>query len=110
MFVNWAEDSLKRESGTKVHHANIQASKVCVICFLRFTFLSNSYHFIAFPFPLVLQAVADIIRTTLGPRSMLKMLLDASGGVSILSISFEKSELYSQMKKWNYFDIAVTSL
>ena len=27
-----------------------------------------------------MQAVADIIRTTLGPRSMLKMLLDASGG------------------------------
>lgn len=27
-----------------------------------------------------LQAVADIIRTTLGPRSMLKMLLDATGG------------------------------
>ncbi|PRQ60438.1 putative chaperonin TCP-1, groEL-like equatorial domain-containing protein [Rosa chinensis] len=27
-----------------------------------------------------LLAVADIIRTTLGPRSMLKMLLDASGG------------------------------
>lgn len=26
------------------------------------------------------QAVADIIRTTLGPRSMLKMILDASGG------------------------------
>jgi len=26
------------------------------------------------------KAVADIIRTTLGPRSMLKMLLDASGG------------------------------
>jgi hypothetical protein len=26
------------------------------------------------------QAVSDIIRTTLGPRSMLKMLLDASGG------------------------------
>ncbi|CAM6099483.1 unnamed protein product [Calypogeia fissa] len=46
-------DSTKRESGSKVHHANIQASK----------------------------AVADIIRTTLGPRSMLKMLLDASGGI-----------------------------
>ncbi|XP_020403893.1 T-complex protein 1 subunit gamma [Zea mays] len=43
------EDSLKRESGAKVHKANIQAAK----------------------------AVADIIRTTLGPRSMLKMLLDA---------------------------------
>jgi len=32
--------------------------------------------FIFFP-----QAVADIIRTTLGPRSMLKMLLDAGGGM-----------------------------
>ncbi|PPD91973.1 hypothetical protein GOBAR_DD11090 [Gossypium barbadense] len=30
-----------------------------------------------------LQAVADIIRTTLGPRSMLKMLLDASGGIVV---------------------------
>ncbi|KAG6484539.1 hypothetical protein ZIOFF_053058 [Zingiber officinale] len=49
------EDSLKRESGTKVHHANIQASK----------------------------AVADIIRTTLGPRSMLNMLLDAAGGIVV---------------------------
>jgi len=28
-----------------------------------------------------LQAVSDIIRTTLGPRSMLKMLLDPNGGV-----------------------------
>ena len=27
------------------------------------------------------RAVADIIRTTLGPRSMLKMLLDPMGGV-----------------------------
>ncbi|KAJ8623993.1 hypothetical protein MRB53_032523 [Persea americana] len=49
------KDSLTRESGSKVHHANIQASK----------------------------AVADIIRTTLGPRSMLKMLLDASGGIVV---------------------------
>ncbi|EFJ24455.1 hypothetical protein SELMODRAFT_442408 [Selaginella moellendorffii] len=46
-------ESTKRETGSKVYHANIQASK----------------------------AVADIIRTTLGPRSMLKMLLDASGGI-----------------------------
>ena len=29
------------------------------------------------------QAVADIIRTTLGPRSMLKMLLDAAGGIVV---------------------------
>ncbi|XP_072954792.1 T-complex protein 1 subunit gamma [Typha angustifolia] len=49
------KDSLKRESGSKVHHANIQAAK----------------------------AVADIIRTTLGPRSMLKMLLDAAGGIVV---------------------------
>ena len=34
-----------------------------------------------------LQAVADIIRTTLGPRAMLKMLLDAGGGI-ILSHAF----------------------
>jgi len=43
----------KRESGRKVQLGNIQAAK----------------------------AVADIIRTTLGPRSMLKMLLDATGGI-----------------------------
>jgi len=28
-----------------------------------------------------LQAVADIVRTTLGPSSMLKMLLDPMGGI-----------------------------
>ncbi len=33
----------------------------------------------------MLQAVADIVRTTLGPRAMLKMLLDASGGAVLLS-------------------------
>ncbi|XP_019149733.1 PREDICTED: T-complex protein 1 subunit gamma [Ipomoea nil] len=49
------KDSLKREQGRKVHYANIQAAK----------------------------AVADIIRTTLGPRSMLKMLLDAAGGIVV---------------------------
>ncbi|XP_020571877.1 T-complex protein 1 subunit gamma-like [Phalaenopsis equestris] len=49
------KDSLKREQGNKVQHANIHASK----------------------------AVADIIRTTLGPRSMLKMLLDATGGIVV---------------------------
>lgn len=35
---------------------------------------------ISIPLLTSFQAVADIIRTTLGPRSMLKMLLDASGG------------------------------
>ena len=32
-----------------------------------------------------MQAVADIVRTTLGPRAMLKMLLDASGGTLAFS-------------------------
>lgn len=36
----------------------------------------------------LLQAVADIVRTTLGPRAMLKMLLDASGGDLLLSPCF----------------------
>eukprot|EP00270_Netrium_digitus_P014330 TRINITY_DN4857_c0_g1_i2.p1 TRINITY_DN4857_c0_g1~~TRINITY_DN4857_c0_g1_i2.p1 ORF type:complete len:205 (-),score=50.76 TRINITY_DN4857_c0_g1_i2:185-766(-) len=45
--------STKRESGRKAQLGNIAASK----------------------------AVADVIRTTLGPRSMLKMLLDATGGI-----------------------------
>ncbi|KAK4353491.1 hypothetical protein RND71_029009 [Anisodus tanguticus] len=49
------QDSMKREQGGKVQRANIQAAK----------------------------AVADIIRTTLGPRSMLKMLLDAAGGIVV---------------------------
>jgi len=43
----------KRESGRKAQLANIKAAK----------------------------AVADIVRTTLGPRSMLKMLLDPMGGI-----------------------------
>lgn len=30
-----------------------------------------------------LQAVSDIVRTTLGPKSMLKMLLDPMGGIVI---------------------------
>lgn len=34
------------------------------------------------------QAVADIIRTTLGPRSMLKMLLDASGGLCLHLLNY----------------------
>ena len=44
---------MQREQGHKAQLSNIQAAK----------------------------AVADIIRTTLGPRSMLKMLLDPLGGI-----------------------------
>jgi len=45
----------KREHGPKVQIANIQASK----------------------------AVSDILRTTLGPRAMLKMVLDPLGGITM---------------------------
>jgi len=43
----------RRESGRKAQLANIRAAK----------------------------AIADIVRTTLGPKSMLKMLLDPMGGI-----------------------------
>jgi T-complex protein 1 subunit gamma len=43
----------KREQGKQAQQANIKAAK----------------------------AVADIVRTTLGPKSMLKMLLDPMGGI-----------------------------
>ena len=43
----------KREQGKVAQKANIQAAK----------------------------AVSDIVRTTLGPKSMLKMLLDPMGGI-----------------------------
>lgn len=45
--------SAKREQGKVAQKANIQAAK----------------------------AVSDIVRTTLGPKSMLKMLLDPMGGI-----------------------------
>lgn len=48
-----ADQNTKRETGRAAQLGNIQAAK----------------------------AVADIIRTTLGPRSMLKMLLDPMGGI-----------------------------
>lgn len=35
------------------------------------------------PCLVAMQAVSEIIRTTLGPRSMLKMLLDPMGGIVI---------------------------
>lgn len=49
------KNSLKRETGSKMQHANIQASRT----------------------------VAAIIRTTLGPQSLLKTLLDAGGGIVV---------------------------
>lgn len=45
-------------------------------------------------FTFVCQAVADIIRTTLGPRSMLKMLLDAAGGILVFDMLIFSWEEY----------------
>jgi T-complex protein 1 subunit gamma len=45
--------SAKREQGREAQRSNIKAAR----------------------------AVADVVRTTLGPRSMLKMLLDPMGGI-----------------------------
>jgi T-complex protein 1 subunit gamma len=53
----WNSDNLKRDHGRKAQLANIEAAK----------------------------AVAGIVRTTLGPRSMLKMLLDPMGGIVMTS-------------------------
>lgn len=57
--LNWsllvADTKQERETGRKAQYGNIAAAR----------------------------AVADIIRTTLGPRSMLKMLLDPMGGIVI---------------------------
>jgi T-complex protein 1 subunit gamma len=55
MPVTILNANTKREQGRKAQQGNIAAAK----------------------------AVADIIRTTLGPRSMLKMLLDPNGSESL---------------------------
>lgn len=52
-FFNSTDVNTKRETGKTAQLGNIQAAKT----------------------------VADIIRSTLGPRSMLKMLLDPMGGI-----------------------------
>ena len=77
-----ADQNTKRDTGRKAQQGNIAAAKVRV-CQCR-TWLSrrsraHSHHFCLLLTPACLQAVADIIRTTLGPQSMLKMILDASG-------------------------------
>jgi len=71
----------KREQGKKAQLGNIAAAKV------RFRFMKSyrikSAHInVGCDQSIDAQAVADIIRTTLGPRSMLKMLLDANGGTT----------------------------
>jgi hypothetical protein len=71
----------KRETGRKAQLGNVAAAKVRM--------LRSSVHFAPILQTqyghteryLTMQAVSDIVRTTLGPRSMLKMLLDPMGGI-----------------------------
>ncbi|KAF9963510.1 T-complex protein 1 subunit gamma, partial [Modicella reniformis] len=58
--------NMERETGRKAQNSNINAAKVRSILIIP----DDS-----------LVTVADIIRTCLGPRSMLKMLLDPMGGI-----------------------------
>ena len=44
-------------------------------CVLKYHSFSNAEH------PIENQTVADVIRTCLGPKSMLKMILDPMGGI-----------------------------
>jgi T-complex protein 1 subunit gamma len=62
-------DASARQTGRKAQTSNITAAKVFPHTFSPLTDL--------------LQVVADVIRTCLGPKAMLKMLLDPMGGVLI---------------------------
>lgn len=73
------QQQTKRESGKKAQHGNIAAAKVRSTREERSAAASSCVHVNT---PIMLQAVADIIRSTLGPRSMLKMLLDPNGGMT----------------------------
>ncbi len=77
----------KRDTGKKAQHGNIAAAKVLdpgtsvpqPTRFVPATCNDYQDHTDMIKWHMM-QAVADIVRTTLGPRAMLKMLLDASGG------------------------------
>lgn len=64
----------KRETGHQAQINNIKAAKVVPAFFALYLphSFSPSHH---------LQAVADIVRTCLGPKSMLKMILSQSGQI-----------------------------
>lgn len=77
----------KRETGKKAQSGNIMAAKVNLtaflhlpVCFCTRSAWDKSCQYMCND-AWLLQAVSDIVRTTLGPRAMLKMLLDSSGGV-----------------------------
>lgn len=69
-LANQTDMGPERQSGRKAQTANIVAAKV-------------SYHTLEAPksMELTYQTVADVIRTCLGPKAMLKMILDPMGGI-----------------------------
>ena len=72
--------SAKREQGKEAQRSNIKAAK----------------------------AVSDVVRTTLGPKSMLKMLLDPMGGIVLTNdgnaILREVSSDYSRTTRSSFVD------
>lgn len=67
----------KRESGRKVQLENINAGKVSHTQSLRLREHEMRLNLCVF----LLQTIADLIRTCLGPQAMLKMLMDPMGGI-----------------------------
>lgn len=63
------DTNTERESGRKAQLSNIEATKV------------NFHVIIGSEVSFFKQTVADIVRTCLGPRAMLKMLMDPMGGI-----------------------------
>ncbi len=63
----------ERQTGRKAQISNIMAAKVRRLFIHPF---SNHYVLTQCP-----KTVADVIRTCLGPKAMLKMILDPMGGI-----------------------------
>ena len=64
----------ERQQGRKAQISNITAAKVSFLAQLtcKYNLLLTTMHS---------QTVADVIRTCLGPKAMLKMILDPMGGI-----------------------------
>lgn len=72
----------ERQNGRKAQLSNISAAKVSFLSpdqFFPIAILTPL--FTSFSFFPTLQTVADVIRTCLGPKAMLKMILDPMGGI-----------------------------
>ena len=75
LYTFWSavDAAPERQSGRKAQISNITAAKVC----LRIPYQPWVLH----EYISIFQTVADVIRTCLGPKAMLKMILDPMGGI-----------------------------